>query len=584
MERYIAVLTQTKAYFTAEPRITRKKFSTYYKNLDLLKKYPGMQGLGYVEVFPARRLSQHLREVRASGLPRYWVWPSFPRNTYSSIVFLEPPDWRNQRAFGYDMLTDPIHRRAMEQARDSGGPAISGRTILVQETTQAVQAGFLIYVPLYKADVRLKTNEDRLAALRGYIYSPFRTRDLFAATFQSEPELPKLVQFEVYDGEPNPGNLLYDSNDKIEFGEDDHSPDFDHTFVYELPGRNWTFYVSATDAFRSPTLRYAPVFSFVAGTLVTLLLFWLVIGTRKQMLLERRRLEEEKTAREKMELIALDNARLFQQAQEAVAVRDEFLSICSHELRTPLTSLRLQTQLLERANLNSTLSTERLNRYFQFTSHQVDRLVRLVEDMLDITRIQSGRLTVNPELMDLSQTVREVVERFSVQGKTSDTPIYVETPKPAVGKWDRFRIEQVIENLITNALKYGGGKPVKVRVESEGDRGRLIVEDKGIGIPKEHHHRIFERYERATSKQNISGLGLGLYIVKEIVEMHDGEVSVESEYGEGARFIVTLPLEENVSLSHSDQLAHLPNRQENRQNKNKYQPKNQEQERRFDSL
>jgi signal transduction histidine kinase len=244
--------------------------------------------------------------------------------------------------------------------------------------------------------------------------------------------------------------------------------------------------------------------------------------------------------------VAVDNARLYQNAKDAIAARDDFLSICSHELRTPLTSLKLQTQLSQRVLEKNKIVDPAMDRFKKFLENangQIDRLVRLVEDMLDIARIRAGKLSLSPERMDLAIMVQEVLERFGPQITANGVKVSLRLDQGVLGTWDRFRLEQVFVNLLTNALKYGAGSAVEITAVNEGGAARLSVRDHGIGIDKANQQRIFERFERAVSKQNISGLGLGLFIVRQIVEAHGGTISVESEPGTGSCFTVDLPLQ-----------------------------------------
>ncbi|MGZ3654275.1 MAG: sensor histidine kinase [Bdellovibrionota bacterium] len=250
---------------------------------------------------------------------------------------------------------------------------------------------------------------------------------------------------------------------------------------------------------------------------------------------------------------AIDNALLYLEAQRAVASRDAFLSIASHELKTPLTSLTIQAQLrrrqLDRGQFDS-FSPFNLIRMVESDARQLDRLNRLIDDMLDISRIASGKLTVNFEPVNLTQLLREAADRQVDQFGKAGCELTISGDEHAVGLWDRFRIEQVITNLLTNAMKYGAGCPVHASVRVEGANAILEVADHGIGIAAADQERIFRQFERAVGPGEASGLGLGLYIVKQILELHRGSISVESELGKGSRFIVSLPIATtNSSLS-----------------------------------
>jgi signal transduction histidine kinase len=242
--------------------------------------------------------------------------------------------------------------------------------------------------------------------------------------------------------------------------------------------------------------------------------------------------------------VAMDNAKLYHRVQESVRARDEFLSIASHELKTPLTSLKLQAQLRTRRlkDGETRLDTDAILKLVEGDNRQIDRIARLIDDMLDISRITTGKLTVQKQRFDLCDATRELLDRLALQIQAAGCPTELVCEAPVEGDWDRFRVEQVMTNLLTNALRYGQGKPMRIWVGRSGDRAVFQVRDEGMGIAAENHERIFQRFERAISANEISGMGLGLYIARQIVEMHGGHIRVESAPGKGSTFTVELPL------------------------------------------
>lgn len=231
--------------------------------------------------------------------------------------------------------------------------------------------------------------------------------------------------------------------------------------------------------------------------------------------------------------------------ETAVRARDEFMSIASHELKTPLTSLQLLAQMAQR-NLNRdparACETHRVQKLVSQTGKSVERLTRLVDDMLDSSRIAMGKLSFKIEEFDIAELVQEVVERMVPQIRATGGHVSVVASKPARGHWDRFRLEQVVINLMTNAMRYGAGSPIEILVDRQGKNASLKIRDHGPGIAPDQQDRIFQQFERATPHSSISGLGLGLFICKEIVERHQGTIAVESTVGEGSTFVVNLPL------------------------------------------
>jgi PAS domain S-box-containing protein len=237
----------------------------------------------------------------------------------------------------------------------------------------------------------------------------------------------------------------------------------------------------------------------------------------------------------------LENARLFREAQEAVRLREEFLVVASHELRTPLMSLNLQVELLQRGL--SEQSRQPVTRTLSAVRRQLTRLSSLVDSLLDVSTITAGRLEVELSEVDLVQLVREALERMHDVVAQAGSAVTLHAPaEPLVGHWDAARLDQVLMNLLGNAARYGQGHPIHVELLADNAQAILRVRDEGIGIAPEDRERIFGRFERAVSRRHYGGMGLGLYITRQIVETLGGEVRVESEVGRGSTFEVRLPL------------------------------------------
>jgi diguanylate cyclase (GGDEF)-like protein/PAS domain S-box-containing protein len=268
---YEQVLRGGIALFKSADRpISRSNWHQYVSALQIHDYYPGIQGIGFARMLKPDELAAHIATIRAEGFPHYSVHPEGKRDTYSAIVFLEPFDWRNQRAFGYDMFSDPVRRAAMEQARDSGKPAVSGRVILVQETEEDVQPGFLMYLPLYRHGMPMDTVAQRRAALVGFVYSPFRVRDLMNGILG---KVSPYLDFELYDGsEPqSPDTLLYDSN--REQAPLAQASRYRAIGTIKLPGRTWTAHFRSRPSFDAAMSSNQPESIAIGGIIVDVLLF-----------------------------------------------------------------------------------------------------------------------------------------------------------------------------------------------------------------------------------------------------------------------------------------------------------------------
>jgi CheY-like chemotaxis protein/two-component sensor histidine kinase len=244
-------------------------------------------------------------------------------------------------------------------------------------------------------------------------------------------------------------------------------------------------------------------------------------------------------------VLGIENARLYREAQDAIGARDEFLSIASHELRTPLTPLQIQLQRLLGLRGEDPLTylpKDQLRAILRRSSLQVGRLAALIDNLLDVSRIGSERLVLDPATADLSELARDVVGRFTEASRGAGSSLSVHTDGKIFGHFDPLRMEQVLTNLVSNAIKYGDHEPVNVSVARENGTGIMTVEDHGIGIPAEKLPLIFDRFERGASARSYGGLGLGLYIARRLVEAHGGSIDVASEPGSGSTFTVRLPL------------------------------------------
>jgi len=675
MGAYVAKLRSARGLLDVLGRDpTREELGRFVESFELRRYYPGIQGIGWSKALRPEEVAAHEEAVRARGRPDYRVWPPGERPLYTSIVDLEPLDWRNERAIGFDMFSDPTRRAAMERARDTGEVASSGGVELVQEAGEERQAGFLVYLAVYEQPP--SSVEERRALLRGWVYAPFRAADLLHGTVGRDPA--RGTALAVYDGpESTPAALLYDSGVR-------GSATFTAVRSIDVAGRPWTLRYEATRSYASRWERALPGAVLAAGLVIALLLFAMVrddtnararaeraaaraslladagkvlsastdydrtlpdvavlaaeravqgclvhlpgdggppwiaghrdatlalraaktlrdaapdladplgvtaalrradaqvreidrrraaassplldvaremgattsvavpLAARGQVLgvivLLARRLEEadlrlgEDLAR--LVSAAIDTGRLYRRAQEAVAARDEFLSIASHELKTPLTSLVLHSDGLRAAARRH--DADAAAKKAEVIRRNVDRLSRLVASMLDISRIGAGRLDLELEEVDLAEIARDVAARFEDEAHRAGCAIHLHADTPVVGRWDATRIDQVVTNLLANALKYGTGRPVDVTVEADGGTAILSVGDHGIGISEADQTRIFQRFERAVSRRNYGGFGLGLWIVRQIVEALGGSVRVESVPGEGSTFIVELARE-----------------------------------------
>lgn len=657
---YIQVLKGGQGLFVATDTVTRNTWAEYVHMLEIERHYPGIQGIGYAIHIDSSALEEHIALVRHEGFPEYMVTPGEKRNEYYPIIFLEPFSGRNLRAFGYDMFSETKRRKAMELARDTDAPAITERVRLVQETSEDVQPGFLLYLPVYQKGKPHRTIKERRENIKGFVYSPFRSYNLMGSVLKKFHD----IDIEVYDGEIySPEFLLYD---KDSFPPSDNLSDeliLARDTTIKVSNHKWTLRFTAHPDFGPPD-RNQPLVIFAGGTVISLLLFFAIAamantnrratGLAEEMTRRYRENEEqinnifsnapdavvviddqsrvlrwnpkaeelfgwnpsevlgnpvynyiiperyreahihgmEKyirtgigpvlnrtieltgvnkagkefdidlsissvpgdepifisfisdiSERKRTETELIRKTVALEKSRELERKKDEFLGVASHELKTPLTSVKAYIQLLER-KLYEENCTPATKQYVSKASNYIDKLNRLISDLLDATKIQAGKLQMDLSEFMVEDFVNETVE--SMQHVSAQHKIVIEGHSNAYVEGDRQRLEQVMINLISNAIKYSPvAQKVIVTVEQEAGRVKIGVHDFGIGITPENQEKIFSRFYRVEKDSSqYSGLGLGLYISREIIDRHNGKLWVESEPGQGSIFYFTLPVKE----------------------------------------
>ena len=261
----------------------------------------------------------------------------------------------------------------------------------------------------------------------------------------------------------------------------------------------------------------------------------------------------------KEQQVLLEQLRATQgELQRSLRMRDDFMSLVAHELRTPLNTLFLESQMrmlqLQRGNVEA-LGPDRLPAMIARDQRQIQSMIRLIDDMLDVSRIRSGSLSIRPTDFELVALLKRVVADLSLQATGYGSTITLHPHGPVEGRWDEFRIEQVVINLLTNALRYGNGKPVDVVIEADAQEVRIDVIDSGMGISEADQRRIFEPFERGTGSGEVKGLGLGLAISRQLAEAHGGRLFVTSDGQTGSIFSLVLPLFASDDISANNAAA-----------------------------
>jgi len=651
LDTYISLLRGGSGLFAASDQVTREDFRAYVQQLELRDRYPGIQGIG----FSLKTTSDQnaLAQLRQQGI-QINIRPEYPRSEYHSIIYLEPLDQRNEAAIGFDMFTEKVRRAAMERARDTGTAAASGKVTLVQEIDNYKQAGFLIYFPIYRNGSKLETVAQRQTALEGFVYSPFRVKDLLRDVISEEQH--SYVDFQVYDGTKIiPQNLLHSSNDN----NDNYRSRLTTTTTINIAGRTWSLVFSTRPEFASASEAGLVPYIFCGGVAVSMVLFGLtrsqarakvaaetavaqmhqsqaalrtsesrfrclieaniigiitadldgkiieandaflnMVGYQRDQLQELRwdtltppeyhHLDQHASQEIRTlgachpfekEYIRKDGSRIpvllggatvegaqniciafvldlterkhledtlrhqTEELAEANRLKDDFLAVVSHELRTPLNAILGWVQLLRSRRMDEAKADKAL----EVIERNAKVQTQLIEDLLDTSRLMRGQLYLQMCPVDMAEAIAEAIDSVQPAAAAKNIQINSAIASEIGMVWgDRDRLQQIIWNLLSNAVKFTpDGGQVEVKLNCIDQFLEFQVSDTGIGISPEFLPYVFDRFrqaERATTRSS-SGLGLGLAIVRQLVELHGGTVRASSAgFGSGATFIVKLPL------------------------------------------
>jgi signal transduction histidine kinase/AmiR/NasT family two-component response regulator len=536
LQIYKNVLISTRGLFNASQYVSREAFRDFIKGFDLETTYPGIRGVGYAPKVLPHEIQKHIAEIKKSGLPDYSPWPLTNSPDIFHIIYLEPVDWRNKRALGYDMYSEPIRRDAMARARDTGNLATTGRVILIQETKQNPQPGFLVYIPVYKKNMPVDTVENRRKAIQGFVYSPFRAPDLFNQIQKEMIKDDSAILMEVFDGTAeNPNALLYSS-------ETEHpvkSAKFSHLITIPLfmADHTWTLKIQADPSNKIKFWTFSPwavaIFGYVLSFLIFSFLRFLkrLNNNLKEDLLRQRASEEQ--------------IRIAQKASDqANEAKSRFLATITHEIRTPIGIIMGFADLALDA---SDLKSETKN-YLMGIKRNGNLLLNLIGDVLDLSKIEANKMELEIRKISLIETLDDIMSSLNLlaQEKGLNLHLVKEEPLPATISTDPMRFRQILMNLIGNAIKFTekGQVTLTVKMLSEKSIGVPIqlefeIKDTGMGISPEFMKNIFQPFAQAELSKNktTKGTGLGLVLSKQFAKALGGDVDlIESTLGKGSTF------------------------------------------------
>ena len=544
---YIALLRSGRGYIESRSDLTNEGFSNFVKSLELEKNYVGVQGIGYSLVIQPEEREEFAARMKTAGYPNFKIFPDGERQSYQAIIYLEPDNPRNKAAIGYDMSTETARREAIERAKDTGEAAATGKVVLVQETDSQKQAGFLIYMPIYKGIIP-KTVEERRNNIQGYVYSPFR-----AGNFLNEIQQVTNtggIGVTIYDAEINPENVMAQTSSQSDgFFAPQIGEDFTARNEMDVAGRRWIVEYNSLPSFADQSsVNWAPLI-FLSGIAFSFLLFgmtyWESSARAKLQSVAGELFESEKQKRRL--LIKEQEARKV--AENANRAKDDFISVVSHELRTPLNAIAGWARILKTGDLpevKKNLALEKIEKNLR-------QQTALVDDLLSYSQMVSEKTDFEKKEIAVAELFEEVYEAIKPYAEEKGVKLYKNNHlngSKVIG--DEEKLKVAFNNLLSNAVKFTPkGGTVKAELDKRGDEVRLVVKDDGIGISSNFMPHLFERFQQADSSitRKHGGLGLGLAISKHIVNLHDGTIEAYSEgEGKGAVFVVKLPCKDCENL------------------------------------
>jgi len=493
--QYERVLVGAKGLFAASYNIEFEEWKNFVEIQRIDSKFPGIQGVGYVRHITHDEREDLIDELKRYGLSNYEITPEGDRDEYYPVVFLEPQDFRNKRAMGYDIYVEKTRSDAVNLVRDTGQTTLTGKITLVQETETDVQNGFLMLVPIYSND---QSNLNMFPDLQGMVLAVFRMNDFSNGIL--DPESFQFIHMKIYDGVLLEDNLLFDSDDISPYRND--RVDFSETITVNAHNRDWIF---VYEGMRHPSvgLEQAALFLIpIVGVSMSFLLFYIL-----RLFARNLKLSHDAVQTEKISSIGTMASRM------------------AHDLRNPLTVINLSFEMLQK-DLAKHMDDKMKSRANVLQSG-ITEMNRIIGDVLDFVRTSELRITSN----SVSEILRNTISHMVIP----DTVDVILPGNDAVISCDSRQMEAVFSNLIVNAIQsMNNFGEIRITLATSTKSVSIMFADSGPGIQKDALPRIFDPLFTTKSK----GTGLGLVICKSIVEQHHGTISVRNN---PTTFTIELP-------------------------------------------
>ena len=522
---YEQILRGGVALFSSNNDISRRDWYNYTTGLRINENNPGIQGIGFAKRISLRDKQRHIAAVRAQGYPGYDIKPEGRRAEYFPVVYLEPFTGRNLRAFGYDMFSNPTRNAAMVRARDTGLPSATAKVILVQETEQDPQSGFLMYLPVYRNLQAHNTVAERRSALLGFIYGPFRMGDLIDGILG---ESIKDVDLKVYDGSSiSAETLMYDHDKSKKLPPRTSPPALVTTLPLEVAGHTWTLLFNSRPSFEAAIDSRKSTLVLSGGLILSALLFAVMASlahTRHRAVALANKMTTE-----------LRNS--YTELQQLNVELESFSYSVSHDLRAPLRAIDgFSLALLEECGESL---PEQCQGYLQRVRAASQRMGSLIDAMLNLSRV--SRSSLQRKTLNLSAKARDCIVRLQ-QGQPERLVNFI-VADDVMAEGDSLLMQIALDNLISNAWKFTTKKEhvqIEFGVIRHESNPIYFVRDNGAGFNMDYIGKLFGPFQRLHGTDEFDGTGIGLATVQRIISRHGGRIWAEGAIGQGATFYFTL--------------------------------------------
>lgn len=516
LEQILFILS---AYSRLQPDMDRERWGQFIKESDILNRHPYILGIGYIDVILPEQLPEYTEAAQAQT-PGFAIKPSGEREMYAAIRYLEPETEINKNATGYDMFSEQVRKTVMNKARDQGSVAVTPPTTLIQDEGTTDTYGVLAYYPIYRQGSDPNTIQQRRQAIVGYSYTAFRPSDLIANIDDANSEQIGSSSYVITDASTGvimTNKLADPSTTETKYSATDQASIVDQQWVVTL--------TAYQPAFQRLT---APGVTFLLGVIASLALG----GTIMYLMIRR--------------LMRLDNIH----QSELQRTKDELLALTSHQLRTPASGVKQYIGMLLQGFVGELTPQQEVIAKKAFAANE--RQLETINQLLHVAKADADQLVLEKEPINLVEFTTQIVEEMRDSAAEHKSELQFKLPrKDVIVLADERYLRMVIENLISNALKYSeAGRPIKITITARKETALLAVRDYGVGISEDDTKKLFKKFTRIPNplSRSVSGSGLGLFLAEQIMIAHDGEIEVDSKVGKGSIFTLTMPTYEQETV------------------------------------